>query len=60
MKGLSSLSVKKTCTYGEMDIPHETEVCDNGECMICKDGVFEDYPDPHAPKYGLHVSIGPT
>jgi hypothetical protein len=41
-----------------MVFPHDTEVCDNGKCMICKDGIFEDYPEPHPPKYGLYVSVG--
>jgi hypothetical protein len=41
-----------------MVFPHDTEVCDNGKCMICKEGIFEDYPEPRPPKYGLYVSVG--
>ena len=58
MTGLSSSSIKRTCSYADMVFPHDTEVCDNGKCMICKDGVFEDYQDPRPPKYGLYVSVG--
>lgn len=60
MKGWSSFSTKKACPYADKVFPHDMEVCDNGKCMICSDGVFEDYRDPRAPKYGLYVSVGPT
>jgi hypothetical protein len=58
MNGLASLSVKRTCSYAGMVFPHDMEVCDKGKCMICKDGAFENYPEPRPPKYGLHVSPG--
>jgi hypothetical protein len=60
MKGWSSLSVKKPCPHAGMVFPHEVEICDGGKCMICKDGVFEDYRDPHHPKHGLCVSVAPA
>jgi len=60
VKGWSNLSIEKPCSYDNKVFPHEMEVCDNGKCMICMDGVFEDYQDPSAPKYGLQVSVGPT
>ncbi|MDR3570392.1 MAG: hypothetical protein P4L43_20400 [Syntrophobacteraceae bacterium] len=58
MRGWSGSSVKKPCPYQDMVFPHEVEICDNGKCMICKDGRLEDYADPRSPKYGLCVSVG--
>ncbi|MDR3554381.1 MAG: hypothetical protein P4L55_06485 [Syntrophobacteraceae bacterium] len=57
MRGWSGLSLKKPCPYGGMVFPHEVEICHNGKCMVCKDGVFEDYADPRPPGYGLCVSV---
>lgn len=60
MKGWSSLSEKRACAYANMVFPHGVEVCDAGRCMICTDGVLEEYNDPSAPGYGLFISVGPT
>lgn len=57
MRGWSESSVKKPCSYADMVFPHEVEICDEGKCMICNDGVFEGYADPRPPKYGLCVSV---
>jgi len=58
MRGLSSLSLKRPCPYGDIVLPHEAEVCDDGKCMVCRNGAFEDYEDKGVSKYGLHVSPG--
>ncbi len=57
MKGWSDVSVKRPCSYAGMVFPDEVEICDAGNCLICRDGVFEPYEDPRPPKYGLCVSV---
>ncbi len=60
LKGWSSLTEKNACPYGQRVFPHGVEICDQGKCMVCKDGKLEDYADPRPPKYGLCVSVAKT
>jgi hypothetical protein len=60
MKGLSSRSGRTPCPHAGMVFPHESEICDNGKCMICENGVFKDHRHRDAPQYGLFVSVAET
>jgi len=39
-----------TCSYKGHTYGHDSEVCGDGKCMICKDGNWEETTDLFPPK----------
>lgn len=43
-------SEKKSCTYEDKIYSHESEVCEEKNCIICNDGIWEERVEIFPPR----------